>query len=241
MASSGGVARDLLVRCPGIPQEVTGRVGTDHHRTLNAVGITPGVDHRGARAGALAEQIDALVAERAPGSFEIINSLRQRVSREVDTIALQPLGALAEGIGARSHGFLTEQIAGPLHCRADLGTVEPDRAVDAAIADEDDVVSAGELTGLAEPHVGDTGTAFEAEDRLCRMRGPRPDPDHRKRDQARLYRRPVLRHDERATVGGISPALGSVPARLEREIAGLRPCGNRKRALAGREVEISES
>ena len=54
-----------------------------------------------------------------------------------------------------------------LERRLDLGAVELDGAVDAAVADEDDVVVVGEPARLGELHVGDAGTALEAEDRLA--------------------------------------------------------------------------
>ncbi len=67
-ASSGaerGVAADLLVRRLRVPEEVAGRVHGDHHRAVDALRVAPGVDHRRARPGALAHEIDAAVAERA--------------------------------------------------------------------------------------------------------------------------------------------------------------------------------
>ena len=57
-----------------------------------------------------------------------------------------------------------------LQRRLDLGAVEPDGAVDAAVADEHDVVVVGEPARLRELHVRDAGAALEAEDRLGRVR-----------------------------------------------------------------------
>ena len=55
-----------------------------------------------------------------------------------------------------------------LERRHDLRAVEPDGAVDAAVADEDDVVVVGEPARVRELHVRDAGAALEAEDRLGR-------------------------------------------------------------------------
>ena len=52
--------------------------------------------------------------------------------------------------------------------RLDLGAVEPDGAVDAAVADEHDVAVPGEPAGVLELHVRLAGAALEAEDRLGR-------------------------------------------------------------------------
>ena len=64
--------------------------------------------------------------------------------------------------------LLGEVVGGVLQSGDDLGAVEPDGAVDAAVADEDDVVAVGDPARLAEVHVADPGAAFEAEDRYAR-------------------------------------------------------------------------
>ena len=70
------VAADLLVRHFRVPEEVPGRVHADHHRAVDALRVAPGVDHRRARAGALAEQVDLPVAERLPRRLEVVDLLR---------------------------------------------------------------------------------------------------------------------------------------------------------------------
>ena len=49
--------------------------------------------------------------------------------------------------------------------RDHLGAVEPRRSVDAAVADEHDVVASGEAACVREVHVRDAGAALEPEDR----------------------------------------------------------------------------
>ena len=101
-----------------------------------------------------------------------------------------------------------------LQRRLDLWAVETDRAVHAAVADEDDVVVVGEPAGFLNCHVGDAGAALEPEDRLGRMVRPGVDPGHRQRDQARCGIGPVLGNDERPAVGLVAAVLGGVGARL---------------------------
>ena len=47
---------------------------------------------------------------------------------------------------------------------------------------------------------------------------------------------PVLGHDQRAAVGGVAAVLGRVLARLERQLAGMRPGGHGDAIVAGREA-----
>ena len=120
--------------------------------------------------------------------------------------------------------------------RLDLGAVEPRRAVDSAVADEDDVVVVREPARPGEFHVGDAGAAFEAEDRLRRVVRPCTDASHRQGDQPRLRVGPVLGHDECPAVGSVAAVLGRVVAALQRQVAGLRTCGHgdgRRRARIG--------
>ena len=51
-----------------------------------------------------------------------------------------------------------------LQRRLDLRAVEPNGAVHATVADEDDVVVVGEPTRVGELHVREAGAALEAED-----------------------------------------------------------------------------
>ena len=89
--------------------------------------------------------------------------------------------------------------------RRHLGTVELRRAVDAAVADEHDVVLVREPARVRELHVRDAGTAFEAEDRDApaspSARGS-ASPAARSGASPRSCR--FSRHDERAAVGARS-------------------------------------
>ena len=80
-----------------------------------------------------------LVAERAAGVLEVVGALRQRVAGEVEAVLGEPVGAVLEaaGGGAQRAGASRSPAAARV---GDLRAVEPGRAVDAAVADEHDVV-----------------------------------------------------------------------------------------------------
>ena len=100
-ARRAGVAADQRVGHLRVPEEVPGRVDPDHHRPMDAARVAPGVDHRGARAGALADEVDAAVAERPAGGLEIVDPLGQRVAGEVDAVCLEPVAQARNASGRR--------------------------------------------------------------------------------------------------------------------------------------------
>ena len=91
----------------------------------------------------------------------------------------------------------------------------------------------GDPARLRELHVRDARAALEAEDGRARMRRARPDARDRQRDQPRLRVGPVLGHDQRAAVGGVAALLRAVVARMQGQLAGLRP-GRDGDRVAGR-------
>jgi hypothetical protein len=52
---------------------------------------------------------------------------------------------------------------------------------------------------------------------------------------------PVLAHDERAAVGAVAAVLGAVVARVELQLAGLRPGRHGDAVAAEAEVEVDEA
>ena len=127
-----------------------------------------------------------------------------------------------------------------LHCRAHLRAVEPGRSVDAAVADEHDVVLGGETARVREHHVGDAGAALEAEDRDTRMGRMGTNHYDRKCDQARVRIMAVLGHDERPAIRGGGAVLSRVVAALERQLACMRAGRHGDRLRAAGEVEVAE-
>ena len=247
-APAGGVVRtergvplDLLARRLRVPEEVAGRVGADHHRAVDPLRIPPGVDQRRARPGALAEEVDALVPQRLAGRVEVVDALGKRVSGEVEAVVLEALRAVLVRRRVGAHRLLGEEAARLLAGRGHLGTVELRRAVDAAVADQHDVVLVGEPARGRERHVRDPRTALEAEDRLRRIGRPCPDACHRQRDQARVRLVPVLRDDERATVSGVAAVLRRVVAVVEDQVARLRAGRDRDRVVARADVDVAEA
>ena len=99
LGAEDGVAMDLLVGRLRVPEVVAGRVGGDHHRAVDALRVAPGVDHRRARAGTLADQVDRSVAESLACELEVFDALGQRVPGEIDAVGLEPLGAGTVGGG----------------------------------------------------------------------------------------------------------------------------------------------
>ena len=202
--------------------------------------MAPGVDQRRARARALAQEVDVLVAERLARCLQVVDLLREPVAGEVVAVVGESRCAAPKAVLVRAEGRLAEDVRRVLHRRVDLGAVEPDGAVDAAIADEDHVAVGGVAARPRERHVRDARTALEAEHRLLRVRGERADPGHRQRDQARLRIGRVLGDDECAAVGVEPAVVGGVGARLEDEVAGLRPLGDRDTVVAGK-AEVCET
>ena len=231
------VPADLLTGRPGVPEEVAGRVDTDHHRAPDASGVAPGVDHRRTRPCAFAEQVDLPVAEVAAHRVEVVDPLGQRVAGEVDAGCLQ---AHRAGPVCRRHCRVRlrgQQVARVLARGHDLGAVEPGRAVDAAVADEDDVVPRREPGRVREAHVADPGAALQAEDRVARMRRGRVDTRHRQRNQPRLRVVPVLAHDERPAVGERRPVV----ARMQRQLIRVRARGDADTVAASGEMQVDET
>ena len=127
-----------------------------------------------------------------------------------------------------------------LHCRLDLRAVEPDGAVDAAVADEHDVVVGGEPARVRERHVGDAGAALQAEDRDARMGRMRTNHYDRQRDQARVRIMAVLGHHERPAIRGVGALFGGVGTALERQLACMRAGRHRDGRRTAGEVEVAE-
>ena len=202
---------------------MTRRVDGDHHRAPDALRVPPAVDHGRAGARALADQVDAAIPERPPDGFEVVDTLRQRVAGKVEAIRAETSRAGPVGVGLGAERLRPEHVRGVLQHRDDLGTVEPRGSVDAAVADEDDIVRACEPARLREIHVGDARPALEAEDRRARVRRASTDALHRQCDQAGLRVAPVLGHDQGAAVGSIAAAFGAVGARLQDQFAGVCP------------------
>ena len=237
-----GVPLDLLARRPRVPEEVAGRVDADHDRAVDPLRIPPGVDQRRPCPRAFAEEVDALVAQRLAGGFEVVDALREGVPGEVERP--RPGGAPRTSWYAAASAriaFSVRIAARLLAGRGHLGTVEPRRAVDAAVADQDDVVLLGVSARGRERHVRDARTALEPEDRLRRIGRPCPDACHRQRDQARARLVPVLRDDERATVGGVAAVLRRVVAVVEDQVARLRAGRDRDRVVARADVDVAEA
>ena len=235
-----GVPLDLLARRPRVPEEVAGRVDADHDRAVDPLRIPPGVDQRRPCPRAFAEEVDALVAQLLAGGFEVVDALRDGVPGEVEPLVLQPLRALPVRRCVGPHRLLGQIAARLLAGRGHLGTVEPRRAVDAAVANQDDVVLLGVSARGRERHVRDARTALEPEDRLRRIGRPCPDACHRQRDQARARLVPVLRDDERATVGGVAAVLRRVVAVVKDQVARLRAGRDRDRVVARAHVDVAE-
>src|SRR5437870_13272036 len=98
-----------------------------------------------------------------------------------------------------------------------------------------------ESAHLAELHVAQPGTAFEAKDRSTGIRRARTDPSYRNRDQARLRAVPVLGYDERAAVGAVAAVLGRVVARVELQLTCVRPRRYGNRVAAAAEMEVGKA
>src|ERR1039458_4589767 len=64
------VTFDPLIDLGSAVYEVPGRVDPDHHRAVDVLWVHPRVDHRETGAGAIAEQVDALVTERDASGFD---------------------------------------------------------------------------------------------------------------------------------------------------------------------------
>ena len=127
--------------------------------------MAPAVDHRRASAGALADEVHLVVAERPARGLEVVHSLRQRVAREVDSLVLESLPTFPVRIRLLPERVLREEVGRVPHGVRDLGAVEDGGAVDAAVAHEDHVALVGEAARLREVHVREAGTALEPEDR----------------------------------------------------------------------------
>ena len=234
------VAADLLACRLRVPEIVARRVDADHHGAVDALRVAPCVDHRRACPRALAEEIDLAVTECASGGVEVVDAFGKRVAGEVDAGALESVGAGLESGCDRAVRLLAQEIACVLPRRYDFSTVELRRAVDAAVADEHDVVPVREAARVLEVHVRETGPALEAEDRNTRLRRARADPLHRERDQPRARLVPVLANHERAAVGAVAAVLGRVVAGVELQLASVCRGRHGDRVVAGAGMEVGE-
>ena len=234
------IAADLLVRHFRVPEKMPGRVHADQNGAVDALRVPPGVDQRRARTGALAQQVDLPVPEGRPDRLEVVDLIGQPVAVQIDTAGLQPCRARPKAAGVGPDRLLAEEVLGALQRRDDLGAIEPNRAVDAAVADEDDVMVLGDATCLRELHVRDARPAFEPEDRRARMGRARLDAGDGQGDQPRVRIGPVLRDDERPAVRRVAAPLRAVVARREVQLAGLRPGRDGDRVAAGGQAEVRE-
>ena len=230
--AQGGVLLDLRVVQPWVPDEVARRVHSDQHRAVDALRVAPRVDQCGARPHALAEQVDGPVPERAARGLEVVYSFRQGVTGEIDPVLLQAGGAIrkAVAVGVVERG--AAEVARVLHCRDGLPALQLLGAVHAAVADQHDVAVAGEPARVREVHVRQARSTLQPEDRLSGIGRDRLDPLDRQRDQPRMRVMPILGHDQGAAVGGIAALLGRVRARVQRQLAGVRPLRHRDLARA---------
>ncbi len=232
---------DLCVRRLRVPEEVAGRVHGDHHRAVDALRVAPGVDHRRTGAGALADQVDAVIAEGLAGRLEVVDALGQRVAGEIDAVRLKPGRARAERVGVRTHRPRSEVVSRVLQRRLDLGAVELDGPVDTAVAHEDDVVLIGKPARLGELHVGDAGTTFEPEDGLARVSGTSADARDRQCDQPCVRVGAVLGHDQRSAVGVVRALVGLVGAWMKDQVTGVCTCGHGDGGGVGSEPEVRKT
>ena len=81
---------------------------------------------RRARAGALAEQVDAAVAERTARGLEVVDALDERVAGEVDAVGLQPVGAVARRRASYARrATRAEEVGGALRADVPRGSRAP--------------------------------------------------------------------------------------------------------------------
>src|SRR5262249_56436780 len=104
------VAAELMVDRLPVPEEVPGRVDADHRRAVDARRVAPAVDQRRASPGALADEVDAVVAERLARGLDVLDDLHERVAGEVDAVRLEPARAGAEAVRVRGLGLHAEEI-----------------------------------------------------------------------------------------------------------------------------------
>ena len=77
------------------------------------------------RVPTLTDEIDAVVAERHARGLEVLDLLRQAVTRQVDTVVGEAVGARAERVAVRTEGRLAEEVGRVLQRRDNLRAVEP--------------------------------------------------------------------------------------------------------------------
>jgi hypothetical protein len=107
---------------------------------VNSIGIPLGVEERQPGAVALTQEIDAFVAERSPGRIDVLEDLGDRVSRRVHARSSETGRSHSGGLGDTQPGALAEDVAVALSQRpGDFRTLELCGAVDAPVADENDV------------------------------------------------------------------------------------------------------
>ena len=123
-----GVAADLLVGRLRVPDEVARRVDADHHRPVDALRVAPGVDHRRARPGALAQRGRcgrsrapcARPRDRRPAAA----GCSRRGRRPRPSAGRRRPGTRR----VRAVGLLAEEVGRALERRLDLGAVEHRRS-----------------------------------------------------------------------------------------------------------------
>src|SRR5206468_5050603 len=108
LTAESGVLPDLLVGRLRVPEEVAGRVHPDHYRAVDAGRVAPRIDHRRACPGALAQEVDALVAERLARRLQIVDLLRQAVAGQIDTVVRQSVRAGPERVAVGAKRLLAE-------------------------------------------------------------------------------------------------------------------------------------
>ena len=157
-------------------------------------------------------EVDALVAERLARCLEVVDALRQRVAGEVDAVR-SSAGRRKPGSRPRRRveRLLAEEVGRVRSADSTSGQSSRDGAVDAAVADEDDVVVARRtgspwrtamLVMPGPPSRRKTGSAGCAERARMRVTGSAISRDC---GSARFSG-----HDERAAVGGVAAVLVGV-------------------------------
>src|SRR5207237_5604080 len=129
---------------------------------------------------------DPLVAERPARGLHVVDLLRQAVAGQIDTGVRQSVRAGPERVAVGAKELLAEKVGRVLERRLDLRAVQPGGAVDASVADEDDVMIIREPASLAEFHLRESRAAYVAEDRYTLVRSPRTDAAYVELDRLRL-------------------------------------------------------
>jgi hypothetical protein len=131
---------------------------------VHALGVLLRVQERESRAVALAEQVDALVAEGGASFVDVSEHLGDGVTAGSGAFGGEPRRAFGRSCGNPLARFDAEYVAtGVAECPGDLRAVELGAAVDSAVADHDDVSGPDEPCRRFEAQVGHAGAATETE------------------------------------------------------------------------------